>query len=68
MAGAGQKNTIDLQWRIDAICNVRLCIGERNYARARTMGINGKAMRRTMGTMKNTMEGLTSGCSPENGS
>jgi hypothetical protein len=49
-----KQNTGDLQWEIDAVCNVRLCKGERNAARAGTMGINEKTMRRTMETMKNT--------------
>jgi hypothetical protein len=58
-AGAfgSRKNTGDLQWKIDAVCNVRVCKGERNDARARTMGSNGKAMRRTM---KNTGGATTS--------
>jgi hypothetical protein len=48
------KNTGDLQWKIDAVCNVRLCEGERNDARATTMGSNGKTMRRTMENNENT--------------
>jgi hypothetical protein len=41
-------NTIDLQWKNDAICNVSPCKAERNAVCARAMGSNGKAMRRTM--------------------
>jgi hypothetical protein len=47
-----KKNTGDLQWKLDAVCNVRLCKGERNANGARTMGSNGKTMRRTMEAMK----------------
>ena len=51
---APNKNTIDLQWIIDTICNVRPCKDGRNAATATTMGSNEKTMRRTMGTMKNS--------------
>jgi hypothetical protein len=48
-AGVGSKqNTIDLQWKNDAVCNVRLCKGKRNAAGARAMGSNEKAMRGAM--------------------
>jgi hypothetical protein len=40
--GVLEKNTGDLQWKIDAVCNVRLCKGERNAARPGTMGSNGQ--------------------------
>jgi hypothetical protein len=36
------KNTIDLQWKIDANYNARPCDRKRNAASARTMGSNGK--------------------------
>jgi hypothetical protein len=39
-----QKNTGDLQWKIDAVCNVRPCRTERKGAGARAMGSNGRAM------------------------
>src|ERR1700722_6573681 len=52
--GGTGKNTGDLQWKNCTVCNVRLCKGERNAARARTMGSNGKTMRITMEAMKNT--------------
>jgi hypothetical protein len=50
------KNTIDLQWKIDANYNATPCADERKAAGAGTMGINGKTMRKTMETMKNTGE------------
>jgi hypothetical protein len=37
-----EKNTGDLQWKIDAVCNATPCDDERNSAGARTIGINGK--------------------------
>jgi hypothetical protein len=45
---AFQKITGNLQWKIDAVCNVRPCDDERKAGGARTMGINEKTMRRTM--------------------
>jgi hypothetical protein len=39
---ACQKNTGDLQWKSDAVCNVRPCADEIKAAGARTMDINGK--------------------------
>jgi hypothetical protein len=47
---------IDLQWITGTVCNVRFCKGERNANGARTMGSNGKTMRRAMETIK---KGLT---------
>jgi hypothetical protein len=38
-----KKITIDLQWKPDAVCNVRPCKGERTAASARAMGSNGKS-------------------------
>src|ERR1700722_10193281 len=52
------KNTGDLQWKFTANYNARPCADERKDAGAGTMGVNGKTMRRTMETMKNTMERL----------
>jgi hypothetical protein len=50
------KNTIDLQWTIDTICNVSPCKDGRNAATPKAMGSNEKTMRRTMETMKNPGE------------
>jgi hypothetical protein len=56
------KNTGDLQWEMRANYNASPCVNERNGAGAATMGINGKTIRRTMETMKNTGGATTSGC------
>jgi hypothetical protein len=61
--GPPKQNTGDLQWKSDAICNVRACKGERNAASARTMGSNEKTMRRTMGNNEISGGVPTSGCS-----
>src|ERR1700691_4542713 len=57
-----QKNTGDLQWKIDAVYNARACDDERKAAGARTMGSNGKNnennVGRTMGTGGNPDECL----------
>ena len=37
-----RRNTIDLQWKMRANYNARLCAGFRKSAGARTMGNNGK--------------------------
>jgi hypothetical protein len=60
---AAKQNTGDLQWEMRVNCNASPCEAERNAARAGTMGINGKTMRRTMETMKNTAGATTSGYS-----
>ena len=54
--GMPNKNTIDLQWIIDTICNVSPCKDGRNAATPNAMGSNEKTMRRTMETMKNPGE------------
>jgi hypothetical protein len=60
--GAAEINTIDLQWEIGVNFNARPCAGERKAAGPRTMGINGKTMRRTMETVGNPGRLPTSGC------
>jgi hypothetical protein len=45
------KNTIDLQWKIRANYNARLCASLRKAAGARTMGNNGKNNAQNNGTV-----------------
>jgi hypothetical protein len=59
------RNTGDLQWKMRAVCNARPCAGERKAADARTMGINGKAMRRTMESNEKYRAVATSSCTPQ---
>jgi hypothetical protein len=46
--GRRLQNTGDLQWEMRANYNARPCTDGGKTAGARTMGINGKTMRRTM--------------------
>jgi hypothetical protein len=57
-----QKNTGDLQWKMRAVCNASPCASERKATSARTMGSNGKTMRRAMETGGNPGRAPTSGC------
>jgi hypothetical protein len=54
--GLQNRNTGDLQWEMRANYNARYCADERKAVGARTMVINEKTMRTTIGTMKNTGE------------
>jgi hypothetical protein len=55
------QNTIDLQWKMRANYNARLCDGERKTAGAGTMASNGKNNAPGNGNSRNSGRVLTSG-------